>query len=286
MNSLSFPQTHLLPSNAAPKLHLFPLPTFQSLRPPLHPLPLSFLTSQIRPSPPSSIAQSSQTPTSGIPIEEIVERDWSFLEPTTADPELAAKTSRIISAANIKPNSRILVSLPTQGFIDRLVESPPAEVQLLLVVHESLFLLAGIKEKYDEGVRCWQGGIRELPRKWAPLDAVFLCYLPGLGSPLDSILRAMAARCSDEDLLSMSSRWNSDDDLYTGGSLIISFAEGREAIKRHQQQYPDMVTANLPDKPALEAAAMAHSFKLKEFVDEPTFYLAVLKFCKGGNSSD
>ncbi|KAK8958511.1 hypothetical protein KSP40_PGU002960 [Platanthera guangdongensis] len=41
-----------------------------------------------------------------------------------------------------------------------------------------------------------------------------------------------------------------------------------------------MVTSGLPERAALETAAAAagHSFSITQFVDEPTFYLAVLTF--------
>lgn len=47
-----------------------------------------------------------------------------------------------------------------------------------------------------------------------------------------------------------------------------------------------MVTAALPDKATLEKVATDHSFEVTEFVDEPTFYLAVLELCKSGNSRE
>lgn len=72
--------------------------------------------------------------------------------------------------------------------------------ELLLVVHESLFELALIKEKFDDGVRCWQGGILEVPQKWANFDAVFICYLPGLGFSTDQIFAAIGTRCSPGNL--------------------------------------------------------------------------------------
>ncbi|XP_058079257.1 uncharacterized protein LOC131227485 [Magnolia sinica] len=268
MNSLSFPLSSLFLSTTQ-KIHLFPLYPHQYKKSHTYPLPLSFCPSQT-PSSSPSISASSQIPLSAIPIEEIVEKDWSFLEPTDADsdPNLTVKTSRIISAAQIKPNSRILVSLGSEGFVDRLVESLPSDLQLLLVVHESLFVLAGIKEKYDDGIRCWQGGIVEVPEKWAPFDTIFLCYLPGLDSPLDQILGAIAEQCSE------------------GARLVIGFAQGREAVERHRQQYPEMVTSDLPDKVALEKAAATHLFQVTEFIDEPAFYLAVLNFRKVGNSTE
>ncbi|EHA8588004.1 putative Retinal dehydrogenase 1 [Cocos nucifera] len=52
--------------------------------------------------------------------------------------------------------------------------------------------------------------------------------------------------------------------------------------RNHRQQYPDMVTFDLPDKITLEKAATDHSFQITEFVDEPTFYLAVLKLKERG----
>lgn len=64
----------------------------------------------------------------------------------------------------------------------------------------------------------------------------------------------------------------------TGARLIISLPEGREVLEQQRQQHPDVIVSNLPDKLTLENAAADHSFEMIEFVDEPGFYLAVLKF--------
>lgn len=65
----------------------------------------------------------------------------------------------------------------------------------------------------------------------------------------------------------------------TGGRVILSFDLGREVVEqKHKKQFPDMVTYDLPDRIALTKAASEHSFLITEFLDEPTFYLAVLRF--------
>lgn len=70
---------------------------------------------------------------------------------------------------------------------------------------------------------------------------------------------------------------------YIGARLVIGFDRGREITERnHREQYPDMVTFDLPDKITLEKAAAAQSFQITEFVDEPTFYLAVLRLPERG----
>ncbi|THU74873.1 hypothetical protein C4D60_Mb04t37990 [Musa balbisiana] len=176
----------------------------------------------------------------------------------------ADKARRIISAADIGgTGSRVLAALPTLSFVDRVVESAPCE--LLVAIHESLFVLAMIKESHDR-VRCWQGGVDAVPERFSPFDAVFICYFPGMGVSIDQLLSSLAGRSSP-------------------GSVVLSFDQGREVVEQnHRQQYPDMVTNNLPDRTELERAATEHSFQITEFVDEPTFYLAVLRFHDYENS--
>lgn len=67
--------------------------------------------------------------------------------------------------------------------------------------------------------------------------------------------------------------------ICAGARLVISFDQGKEVIEgSHRQQFPDRVTSALPERSALEKAAAVHSLQIIEFVDEPTFYLAVLTF--------
>lgn len=128
-------------------------------------------------------------------FDELVEKDWSFLESngTNSEEELDRKTDRIISAGNVVGTSKVMVALGSDKFIDRLVDSTPC--QLLLVVHESLLSLACIKERHDK-VKCWQGELIFVPEKWAPLDVVFLYFLPGLPFTLEEIFKALTNLCS------------------------------------------------------------------------------------------
>ncbi|MCL7040314.1 hypothetical protein MKW94_020869 [Papaver nudicaule] len=191
-------------------------------------------------------------------IEDIVEKDWSFLDIDNLNSleQQTQKSNRIISAADIKPTSRVLVSIGTEDFIDKLVESSP---QLLLVVHDSIFSLAMIKEKHDD-VKCWQGEIIYVPEKWVPFDVVFLTCLPALPFPLTQIFGALAERCSPS------------------AKVIISHPQGRGVVEQQRKEFPDVVTSDLPDKPTLDKVASEYPFDLTEFVDEPGFYLAVLEF--------
>ena len=59
---------------------------------------------------------------------------------------------------------------------------------------------------------------------------------------------------------------------------MISHPKGREMLKQQKAEYPDVVVADLPDKPTLESVASDHSFTIAEFIDEPGFYLAVLAY--------
>lgn len=195
MSSLSFPLSSI---KASPQ-SLFPLQKPLLLQNP-NSSPSTLLPLR-SPKKPPRLSLSNQDPASAIPIQEILEKDWSFVDSDSVNSpsERARKTSRIISSARIGPSSRVLVSHGTEHFIEQLVGSvsPSSKkpFELLLVVHESLFELALIKEKYDARVSCWQGGIVEVPQKWASFDAIFICYLPGLGFSLDQIISAMATRC-------------------------------------------------------------------------------------------
>ncbi|XP_017244499.1 uncharacterized protein LOC108216294 [Daucus carota subsp. sativus] len=190
-------------------------------------------------------------------FEDLLEKDWSFLDTDhTRAAEVDKKIERIMSAGEIGQSSMVLVSIGSEQFVDKLVESSPC--QQLLIVHDSLLTLACIKEKYDK-VSCWQGELIHLPEKWASFDVVFLYFLPSLTFLLDQVLQSLASRC------------------LPGARLVISHPGGREELERQRQQYPDVIVSNLPDEMSLENAAASSAFEVIEFVDEPDFYLAVLK---------
>lgn len=130
-----------------------------------------------------------------IDFEEFIEKDWSVLDSDQSGSaeEFNNHIDRIISAGKIEENSRVLVATGSEGFVDRLIDSSPCK--FLLIVHDSLLLLAGIKEKYDQ-VKCWQGEVIYVPEKWAPFDVAFLYFLPALPFKLDEILGSLATKCS------------------------------------------------------------------------------------------
>lgn len=142
----------------------------------------------------SATATPNEGTVSVINFEELMEKDWSFLEMDNVGSNSACSQNidRILSAGKVEATSKVLVSFCSEGFIDKLVES--SECQLLLVVHDSLFVLAGIKEKYDK-VKCWQGELIYVPEKWSPLDVVFIYFLPALPFTLDQIFGALAKVC-------------------------------------------------------------------------------------------
>lgn len=205
MNSLYSPTSFLLPSyrwQFTPCLQIQP----QNLYVHRH-LPLS-LSSALKSNRPLRAHKSSIGATippnegavSVINFEDFVEKDWSFLDSDNliSGEELNKNIDRIISAGEIEETSKVLVSIGSEGFVDQLVDS--SKCQLLLVVHDSLFLLAGIKEKYDK-VKCWQGELIYVPEKWAPLDVVFLYFLPALSFNLDQVFGALAKLCLPGNLL-------------------------------------------------------------------------------------
>ncbi|KAF7811486.1 Kynurenine formamidase [Senna tora] len=192
-------------------------------------------------------------------FEEFIEKDWSVLDSdkSTSEREFNKPIDHIISAGKIDETSRVLVAIGSEEFVDRLVDSSPSK--FLLVVHDSILILAGIKEKYDQ-VKCWQGEIIYVPEKWAPFDVIFLYFLPALPFKLDDILGSLAKKCSP------------------GGRVVMSHPQGRKVLEQQRQQHPEVVVSDLPDKTTLQRVAAAHSFDLAEFVDEPGLYLAVLSW--------
>ncbi|XP_050382878.1 uncharacterized protein LOC126799678 [Argentina anserina] len=193
-----------------------------------------------------------------INFEDVAEKDWSFLDSDDFSSEQdKLKVERIISAGEIKETSRVMVSVGSEAFVDQLVESSPCS--MLAVIHDSLFVLAGIKEKYDK-VKCWQGELIYAPDMWAPLDVIFLYFLPAVPFNLTQVFGAVA-KC-----------------FSPGAKLVISHPQGREVLEKQRQQYPDVITSDLPEKSTLEEVAAEHFFKLTDYLDEQGLYLAVLKF--------
>ncbi|MCD7470974.1 hypothetical protein HAX54_011229 [Datura stramonium] len=205
----------------------------------------------------NAIASSSDATVSVINFEDVMEKDWSFLEYSDSSEEHKQKIDEIISAGEITETSKVLIAISSDEFIDRVVDS--SNCKQLLVVHDSLFMLACIKEKHDK-VKCWQGELIYVPEKWTPFDVVFLYFLPALPFELGQILEALRKRC------------------LPGARVVISHPQGRQAAEEQQKQYPDVVVSNLPDKMLLQNVAADHSIEVVKFVDEPGFYLAILKF--------
>ncbi|CAN6285053.1 unnamed protein product [Urochloa humidicola] len=133
----------------------------------------------------------------GVAIADVVEKDWSFLEPA------GAGLQRALAAGALSPSSRVLAVTPTASFVGALLASSPCE--LLVAAHESLYVLAGVKEEHDE-VRCFHlegggggrgGGVVEaVPERFDDFDAVFVCYFPGMGISAAALLKSLAKRCS------------------------------------------------------------------------------------------
>ncbi|KAL6523181.1 hypothetical protein OROGR_016784 [Orobanche gracilis] len=203
-----------------------------------------------------STVHSNQHKDSVVHFEDFVEKDWSFLD-TDNDGEFMKRIDQIISAGKIEETSNVLVSISSEALVDRVVYSSPC--QQLFVVHDSLLILACIKEKYDN-VKCWQGEVINVPEKWTSFDTVFLYFLPAMSFELDQLLAALAKRC------------------LPGARLVISHPQGRQVAEEQRQKYPDIVVSSLPEKMTLQRSAVDHSFEVVEFVDEPGFYLAVLRF--------
>ncbi|KAH0853658.1 LOW QUALITY PROTEIN: hypothetical protein HID58_046290 [Brassica napus] len=149
------------------------------------------------------------------------EKDWSFLK--SMETEQTQKVKEIVKAGEVTESSRVLVSFSSEAFVDRLVESSPS--QLLLIVHDSLFMLACVKEKYDK-VKCWQ--LIYVPEIWSSLDVVFLYFLPALPFGLDEVFKTLSQRCS------------------SGARVVISHPQGREGLKQQRKEFSDLVVSDLP----------------------------------------
>ncbi|KAI3826346.1 hypothetical protein L1987_00393 [Smallanthus sonchifolius] len=205
------------------------------------------------------------TPSEGtvstINFEDFVEKDWSFLDADdiNSDEFYKQNIDKIISAGKVGEDSKVLISTGSEGFVDRVVDT--RSCKQLLVVHDSLFVLACIKEKYDK-VKCWQGELIFVPEKWAPFDVVFLYFLPALTFELNQVFGALSKVCAQ------------------GARIVISHPKGREMLEKQKAEYPDVVVSDLPDKPTLESVVSHHSFTIVDFVDQPGFYIAVLEDTK------
>lgn len=204
-----------------------------------------------------AIASSYDGTVSVINFEDAMEKDWSFLEYPNSSEEHKQKIDEIISAGEIMETSKVLIAISSDEFLDKVVAS--SNCRQLLVVHDSLFMLACFKEKYDK-VKCWQGELLYVPEKWTPFDVVFLYFLPALPFALGQILEALRKRC------------------LPGARVVISHPQGRQVVEEQQKQYPGVVVSNLPEKMLLQNVAADHSFEVVKFVDDPAFYLAILKF--------
>lgn len=194
MHSLSFPSSSVL----LPSLFAFDSSRLLSFQPKkLFPLqsPKLVSLSQSNVSRYRAFSVSSTSPPEGtVSVVDFHEKDWSFLESMEIEStEHTQKIEKIINAGEISESSKVLVSFSSEAFVDRLVESSPS--QLLLIVHDSLFVLACVKEKYDK-VKCWQGELIYVPEKWSPLDVVFLYFLPALPFELDEVFKQLSQRCS------------------------------------------------------------------------------------------
>jgi len=197
----------------------------------------------------------------GVAIADVVEKDWSFLE------SAGAGFQRALAAGALSPSSRVLAVTPTASFVGALLASSHCE--LLVAAHESLYVLAGVKEAHDE-VRCFHlegggggrgGGVVEaVPERFDDFDAVFVCYFPGMGVSAAALLKSLAKRCSK------------------GARVVMFLDQGRQNFELHRREHPDVVTFDLPSKSSLEKAASGNKYEITEFVDDPTLYLAVLQF--------
>lgn len=69
--------------------------------------------------------------------------------------------------------------------------------------------------------------------------------------------------------------------VYAGARVVISHPDGKGVVEELKQQYPDVVVSDLPKKTTLQNTAANHSLEVVEFVDEPQFYLAVMRLNEG-----
>eukprot|EP01018_Ginkgo_biloba_P037246 Gb_39344 [translate_table: standard] len=222
-------------------------------------LPLRFNGLQYRASA-SALYNPKTTPINLPHSKALFDRDWSFLEQNPNSSK--AVVEQVVSAGEVEQASKVLVCMGTEAFVDYLCSSFSCKV---FVLHYSLFILASIKEKHDR-VRCRQGGIVPLASSWAPLDVVFINYLPALSCSLDQMFQTLVQNCAP------------------GARVIISHTQGRDQINVHKKSNPDVITGDLPDRIKLEKVLESYPLQLINFSDESGFYLATLKVCKGENS--
>lgn len=251
--SLGFPSI-LRPT---PRIRPQPYPHPQ----PPNPKPPKPLRLSLNLAPATAAPRLAAVPDDGVAIADVAEKDWSFLESASTN------LQRALAAGALSPASRVLAVTPTASFVSSLLASSPCE--LLVAAHESLYVLAGVKEAHDE-VRCFHlegggggrgGGVVEaVPERFNDFDVVFVCYFPGMGVSAAALLKSLAKRCGK------------------GARVVMFLDQGRQNFEQHRREHPDVVTSDLPTKSALEKAASGNKYELAEFVDEPSLYLAVLQF--------
>uniref|UniRef100_A0A0E0KAS8 Methyltransferase type 11 domain-containing protein n=1 Tax=Oryza punctata TaxID=4537 RepID=A0A0E0KAS8_ORYPU len=244
---------------------LLPIPRPRPYSRPINPGFPNPLRLSLARSPPSRRAGPVTAVPDGVAVADVVEKDWSFLDAASAGG--GGSLPRALAAGALSPASRVLAVTPAPSFVDALLAGNPCE--LLVAAHESLHVLAGIKEGHDE-VRCFHlegggggrgGGVVEaVPERFDAFDAVFVCYFPGMGVSAAALLKSLAKRCSK------------------GGRVVIFLDQGQQSLEQHRKEHPEVVTADLPTRPSLEKATAGSKFEIVEFVDEPTLYLAVLQF--------
>jgi hypothetical protein len=67
--------------------------------------------------------------------------------------------------------------------------------------------------------------------------------------------------------------------IFPPGARVVMFLDqGRQNFEQQRREHPDVVTSDLPSIAFLEKAASGNKYEITEFVDEPSFYLAVLQF--------
>ncbi|CAH9122659.1 unnamed protein product [Cuscuta epithymum] len=198
-----------------------------------------------------------------VAFEDVLEKNWSFLDTHcdhSNEEEHKQKIDKIIIAARISENSKVLISISSDEFVDSVVDLSPSKE--ILVVHDSLSALACIKEKHDY-VKCWQGELINVPENWAPFDVVFLYFLPAIPFELSQVLEALGKRSMP------------------GARVVISHPQGRQMVDQQRKQYPNLIVSDLPDRATLQRVAAEKSFEIHSFIDEIAFYLAVIKFNGG-----
>lgn len=171
--------------------------------------------------------------------------------------EVQGRLEQIVAAAGVRSGERVLdVGTGTGVLLPFILARQPSRVVACDLSRE---MLARARATFKGRVRFFQRDVVDLAPYVGLVDVVFCNACFGNFYDPQEALRAINTLC------------------HRGGRLVISHPMGKEFVRRLKEEHPEMVTAELPEKPHLEAMLEAVGFRLELFRDDPELYLAVAR---------